>query len=155
MRVICRTLNWSSTMRTLRAAANGIPITPDSTAVHQLAARASLLACGSRCRCQGTSESRGDCPGWGKLIGREFREFLDVEDEGDTAVAEDRGRGDARDRAVTLLDALDHHLLVAQELVDNETEASAFPRLGDNHDTFAKVFDRAGDIEEVGKMNER
>src|SRR5665647_2103046 len=46
-------------------------------------------------------------------IDRHVGQFLDVENEGDASVAENRRGGDARDRAVAFLDALDHHLLMA------------------------------------------
>src|SRR5688572_1618306 len=56
----------------------------------------------------------------------------DVEDEGDPAVAEDGGAGEAADPAVVGLEALDHHLLLAEQLVDQEAERLAVG-LDDDH----------------------
>src|SRR5258705_13633916 len=74
--------------------------------------------------------------------GRQIRELLDIEDERDASIAEDGGCGDARHRAVALLDALDHHLLMAAQLVDDEPEARALPGISDDDDTFTKIADR-------------
>ncbi len=46
----------------------------------------------------------------------------DVENEGDTAVAEDRGPGEMRDVIVQLRHGFDHRLMVADDLVDDQAD---------------------------------
>ena len=49
----------------------------------------------------------------------------DVEDQGDAAVAQDGRRGDARHLPVVGLEALDHHLALALDGVDQQRRAAA------------------------------
>ena len=100
------------------------------------------------------SACRGRRTDMGGSVGRQLRELLDVEDEGDPSIAEDRGGGDAWNGAIAVLDALDHHLLVATQLIDDETEAYAFSGLGDDDDTIGEVAHPGRDVEQIGEMDE-
>src|SRR5262249_16484454 len=121
MRVICRTLNWSSTMRTFRAAAFGIVVSPiGSRRPAQWNGVAMFLVDGRGSR--GRRGRRSGGPRMRGTIGRQLRKLLDVENEGDPSVAEDSGGCNPGDCAVALLDALDDHLLMAAQLVDHKAK---------------------------------
>src|SRR5215470_8003051 len=142
MRVICRTLNWSSTMRTLRAAAFGISrhsrLDLPSCAVAER--HRAFLVDGGHCRCVIRC---AEPVLWGTIPGQ-IGKLLDVEDEGNASVAEDGGRGNARNRAIALLDALDDDLLMPAQLVDHQPEPGALARLGDDDDAVGQIADLGG-----------
>src|SRR5262249_1481048 len=99
-------------MRTLRAAAFGIPVTPDYWLLSSIGWTGPTAFLVYGCR-RGSCDRRRSCPALRRAVCREIGELLDVEDEGNPTVAENRGGGDPRDGAIALLDALDHDLLVA------------------------------------------
>src|SRR5262245_38587852 len=53
---------------------------------------------------------------------RELADATDVQDERDGAVAQDGGPGEPHHVLVVVLQVLHHHLLLRQELVDQETQ---------------------------------
>ena len=69
-------------------------------------------------------QCRSGRPGRNVLTAGDIGQLLDIENERDTAVAENGGAGDAGHGAVTLLDALDDDLLVSEQLVNDDAEAS-------------------------------
>src|SRR3569833_707498 len=92
MRVICRTLFWSSTMRTLIAPATGI--FSYSLCDQRVVGRAgSILVQGGLGRFHGCVI--GD---W--CMNRQFREFLHVENEGDAPVTEKKNNRKTQHGAV-------------------------------------------------------
>src|SRR6266851_8794723 len=70
-----------------------------------------------------------------------------VEDEADAAVAQDGGAGNAVDLPEMGFQALDHHLLLAEETVDEERAAAPLV-LDDDHDSLRRVVGAGGDTEE-------
>src|SRR5262249_18203537 len=154
MRVICRTLNWSSTMRTLRAAAFGILVTPiGSRRPAQWSGVAMFLVDGRGCR--GRRGRRSGGPRMRGTIGRQLRKLLDVENEGDPSVAEDSGGCNPGDCAVALLDALDDHLLMAAQLVDHEAKPRSLTGLSNNDDAVGEIAHLRRDVEQLAEVNNR
>src|SRR5581483_11259556 len=97
-------------MSTFSAAATGIFVTPIRG--HDQSRGPCAVDFLSRIIHQSCSR-RSACAGDRPVLGCEFRKLFDIENEGDPAIAEDRGRGNSRHRAVALLDALDDHLLMS------------------------------------------
>src|SRR6266851_8228223 len=70
-----------------------------------------------------------------------------VEDEADAAVAQDGGAGDAVDLPEVRFQALDHHLLLAEETVDEEGGAAPL-MLDDDHESLHRILGAGVDAEE-------
>src|SRR2546422_991423 len=77
----------------------------------------------------------------------EGNESGDVEDEADAAVTQDGGAGDALDLPEVRFQALDHHLLLAEETVDEERSAAPLV-LDDDHESLRGILGVGVDTEE-------
>src|SRR6266567_7802414 len=77
----------------------------------------------------------------------EGNESGDVEDEADAAVAQDGGAGDTLDLPEVRFQALDHHLLLAEETVDEERGAAPLV-LDDDHESLRGSLGVGVDTEE-------
>src|SRR5581483_2395220 len=76
------------------------------------------------------------------------RETADVHDESDATVAHDGCAGDPEDPAVIAFEALDHDLLLADQLVDLHRELAALG-FEDDDDAFVHRRRRLADAEQV------
>ena len=96
-----------------------------------------------------------DQAGLNILAAREIGQLLDIENERDPTVAEDRGPGDSGNGAVALLDTLDDDLLMSAQFVDDDAEVRALARIGDDDDPLVGSRRRRADIQQIAKLNER
>jgi hypothetical protein len=76
-----------------------------------------------------------------RLLGSGLGEFVGVEDEGDAAIAEDGGTGDAFDLTVEGTELFDDGFVIADDFVDDKA-AVADGGLGDEDLPAAEVFVR-------------
>src|SRR5690606_6697387 len=141
---------WSSTTRTLSAAAWGIPTLLLPIALH-VSRRNGVLLPALRRDHSRLGPRRGSVP----AVARHIRQLVHVGNEGDAAVAGDGRTGDAGHDAVILLDALDDDLLMAAQLVHDDAEARAFARLDDDDDAIGDLLARAGNAEQVAHVQQR
>src|SRR5262249_18475865 len=81
------------------------------------------------------------------LAARDSTDAGHIEDERDAAIAENRGTGNAGDGLVVGLQALDDHLLLADDLVEHDGDLVAGPGLDDDHESLGGVGGRVGDAE--------
>src|SRR5690606_22234118 len=66
-------------------------------------------------------------------------ETLDIDDQGDVSVTEDGSAGDALDALEVLLEALDDHLLLADDVVDHQRRLDAALGLAQHHEAAVGV----------------
>ena len=96
-----------------------------------LAAKFTLVHGSTRC-----SEKSFGC---GRAAVGARDERVDVEDQGDPPVAENRRRGDARHLAIIRFEALDDDLSLIVDRVDDEGAARAHLRLDDENDAADRI----------------
>ena len=89
------------------------------------------------------------------VLAGEIGELFNVENESDTPIAENGGARNARNRTITLLDTLDHDLLVAAQLIDHDAEAGSIAGVADNHHPLVRSRIRPHDIEQLAEVHER
>src|SRR5690242_14314426 len=87
------------------------------------------------------------------LCCRHLVQLLSVEDERHPAISENRRRGDTRNRAIALFDALNNNLLVSAQLVYPQAEPNVFAGFGNDHDT-AIIPLGGSDIEQIAKIDD-
>src|SRR5205809_1023449 len=76
------------------------------------------------------------------------------EDQGDAAIAQDRRAGDPVDLLEVRLEALHHHLLLAEELVDEECRQAVLV-LDDHHQALGGVDGAWHDVEQAVQADQR
>src|SRR5260363_222805 len=97
---------------------------------------------------------RGRQPFW-RAAHVDLVQARDVKDQRDAAIAEDRGAADAVHRLVIGFEALHHHLLLAEEFVDNNADTAGALALHDDHDAPAGIADRIADREHAMQIDQR
>src|SRR2546427_12806851 len=97
-------------------------------------------------RSQAESVARAPAPAIDASRAGQGNESGNVEDEADAAVAQDGGARDAVDLPEVRFQALDHHLLLAEETVDEEGGAAPL-MLDDDHESLHRILGDGVDAE--------
>src|SRR3989338_3518015 len=93
------------------------------------------------------------CMLWHSLSG-ETGQGIDIQNQGHAAIAHDGGAGDALDTAEILLEALDHHLLLADQFIHLQGEGLALG-LEYQHDAADRRRWRHGEVEQAVQREQR